>query len=79
MDKAVKLTENIVRDVTRCSGLTVEEYRDIRVFKPDFRDELAKVFKAECIEASEANSSSSIERMKAEARDCCWANWDKSP
>ena len=43
MDKAVKLTQDIVGDVARGTGLAVEENRYVCVFEADLRDELTQI------------------------------------
>jgi hypothetical protein len=78
VDEAVQFAQHVVRDVARGARLAVQEDRDVLVAAADFLDEGAQagdVWSAlPCLK-----SSSSIDRMKAEARLCCWANDVRSP
>jgi hypothetical protein len=57
--------------MARGARLAVQEDRDLGVAVADLADEGAQF--GEVSSGSLASSSSSIDRMKAEARLCCWA------
>ncbi len=82
VDEAVQFAQDVVGDVARGAGFAVQVDRDVGVLVADFLDEgaqrLQRVLDFFGIEPP-PNSSSSMDRMKAEARDCCWANCDRSP
>ena len=78
VDEAVQLAQDVVRDVARGARLAVQEDRDLGVAAADFLDEGAQLGDAFPL-ARCASSSSSIDRMKAEARLCCWAKEVRSP
>jgi len=65
VDEAVQLAQDVVGQMAAGARLAVQEDRDVGVAPADLGNEL--------------NSSSSIDRMKALARLCCWAKLDRSP
>jgi hypothetical protein len=80
VDEAVQLAQDVVRDVPRGARLAVQVDRDVGVLEADLLDELAQVSTAGSSSGPGVNSSSSIDRMKADWRgDCCCANCDRSP
>jgi hypothetical protein len=79
VDEAVELAEHVVGNVPRRARLAVEVDRDLGVAEADLLDELAQVEHRGIELGPGVNSSSSIDRMNAEARDCCCANCDRSP
>jgi hypothetical protein len=79
VDEAVQLAQDVVRQVLRRPRLAVQVDRDVGVLEPDLLDELAQVDDRRVELGPSVNSSSSIERMKALARLCCWANCERSP
>jgi hypothetical protein len=78
VDEAVQLAQHVVRDVAAGARLAVQEDRDVGVAEADL---LTKARSSAMVSSSslEEKSSSSIDRMKAEARLCCWAKEDRSP
>jgi hypothetical protein len=78
VDEAVQLAQHVVRNVARGARLAVQEDRDVGVAAADF---LTKARRSAMVSSGSGreNSSSSIDRMKAEARLCCWANEVRSP
>jgi hypothetical protein len=79
VDEAVQLAQDVVGNVLAGARLAVDVDRDVRVAKADLLDELAQVQHRRVELGAGVNSSSSIDRMKALARLCCWANWLRSP
>jgi hypothetical protein len=65
--------------VARGARLAVQEDRDVGIAVADFLDEGAQVLNGLVGLGAGPNSSSSIDRMKAEARLCCWAKEVRSP
>ena len=79
VDEAVQLAQDVVGNVLRGARLAVQVDRDLRVLEADLLDEVAQVHDRGVELGPGLNSSSSIDRMNAEARDCCCANCDRSP
>ena len=81
MNEAVELAQHVVRDVARSARFSVQEDRDVGIANADFLHEAAQLRSVVAVSSGLplAISSSSIDRMKAEARLCCCAKLERSP
>jgi hypothetical protein len=74
----VQLAQHVVRDVREVRVSPCRKIGMSALRKRISVDEGAQLGDG-LVCSSLVNSSSSIDRMKAEARLCCWANEDRSP
>jgi len=79
VDETVQFAQDVVGQVTAGLGLAVDIDGDLGVLAANFGDEAAQVLNGRVEIRVASDLLVSIDRMKALARLCCWANCDRSP